>query len=221
MIKQARNFAALGAMACLLALPAQANVVFSAQFLELWPFEGGDLDVDLAGDEFSIDLQPLDAETYDVNIDGIVITYAPGIVNDLGDSGTFFSEGGSALPFRIGLDAANSLFLPFLGDGFGVGDNYFVNIDVDDDDAYVPGSAFFGSTLEVLYTDNNAGRAQGFAESTFGACGGDADPNGQFCSFADVQFQLTPGGGNGVVPAPMSVALLGIGLLGLGWRRRK
>ena len=219
MLKLVRNIAAVAAATstCMLALPAQASLVFSAQYIESWSIEDSpDPTVDVSGDTFGFALTTINGAMEDINIDGIAVTYNMGIVNDPVDSGTYFSEIGTTAPLVPGIGESD-LFFIFDTDAFGAGDFYQVTLDLDtaEGGANVPGSALFGSTLEIFYTDKNA-MSEGFAEVVFGACENGAPEQ---CAEA---FAIIEGAGPpGAVPAPMSLALFGLGLLGLGWRRSK
>ena len=203
MLKSIRNTLAASVAALAFALPVQANVFFNAQFTE----RGGAGDTDL--DQFFFNLSQTGSALYDVSLTALTVTFDTGIFVDLGIGPTVQPAGVDAVDNVVTAPGANFFGLAFTG--FDIGDALLFNIDLDDEDSVVRGTGgglgadFAGSTVEVFYVDAGVDR---FMEFSFGAC----DPAvPDTCSAAGGQLQI---------PAPMSIALLGLGLLGMAASRR-
>lgn len=227
MIKLLRNTAIAAAASLGLVLPAQAAIVFDAQFTETYFGLEDAESVDSVLDQFLFSLVQDGPGTYDVSIDAVFIYMNDPIVTDLDPS----------LPAPNGVGAGVDAFGEFVADGsgvfglgffgFGIGDGFAYNIDLDGIGPIVNGfssspgtigSIFAGSTIEVVYTDNGVPNEEPLF-FTFGAC--EAPGAGEDCSQAMGMIPATDLGG-GTVPVPMSIALMGLGLLGMsGLRRRR
>lgn len=221
MIQHVKKAAAVAAASLALALPAAAEVTFDAQFLETYYDNGGtDNTVDLSNDQFLFALSQTGPGLYDVSLDGVFITFKAPIVLDYDDfaPGVITSPGVSLIG-GSGQDGDGELGLVF--SGFGLGGGVAFNVDLDDTNAVVrgtqsvPSQTFFaGSTIEVFYTDNSVERDATF---TFGDCdpASPADCSGVTETLGVTDLRQP-------APIPSSVALIGLGLLGLaGVRRRR
>ncbi|MEE4330781.1 MAG: PEP-CTERM sorting domain-containing protein [Wenzhouxiangella sp.] len=226
MLKQLRNTAVAAAASLVFVLPAQAAIVFDAQFTETFFGLEDAESVDSVLDQFLFSLVQEGPGTYDVTIDAVFIYMNDPIVTDLDP----------ALPAPNGIGAGVDAYGEFVADGsgvfglgfigFGIGDGFAYNIDIDGIGPIVNGfssspgtvgSIFAGSTVEVVYTDNGVPNEEPLF-FTFGACetpGAEVD-----CAQATGMIPATDLGG-GTVPAPMTLALMGLGLLGLSGRRRR
>jgi hypothetical protein len=224
MIKLLRNTAIAAAASLGLVLPAQAAIVFDAQFTETYFGLETPETTDSVLDQFIFSLVQDGPGTYDVSIDAIFVYMNAPIVTDLDPSLPPTNGVGVGVDayFEAVADGSDVIGLGFVG--FGVGDGFAYNIDVDGVGPIVNGSAgstgsiFAGSMVEVVYTDNGVPNEERlFFE--FGACeapGAEVD-----CSQAMGTIPATDLGG-GTVPVPMSIALMGLGLLGMsGLRRRR
>mgnify|MGYP006295387201 FL=1 len=237
MLRTIRNTLAVAGASLAIAVPTQAAIVFDAQFVEtFFDFGDGDETTDSALDQFIFGLTQDGPGTFDVTIDAVFVTFGPSadpaepIVVDLDDPNI-------PDPTPIGLSVGVDLWgevSPAPGDdfdfglgffGFGIGDGFTYNIDIDDEDAVVNGteaatgsSTFAGSSIEVLYTDNGIPNEERLFFN-FGACLEPASPSD--CSLATGEIPATDLTPPGSVPAPMSVALMGLGLLGLAGARRR
>jgi len=229
-LKTIRKTAAIAAASFAIALPTQAAIIFDAQFVETAFGFGDGRKEDARLDQFIFSLTQDGPGSFDVTIDALFLTFGPSadlaepIVVDLDDPNI-----PAPAPNGIGVgiddyaelvvDGAGGFGLAFLG--FGIGDGFAYNIDLDDEDARVNGdngndrrSAFSGSTIEVVYTDNGVPNVDPLV-FTFGRC---ETGSRRDCSAVT---GTVPATNLGSVPAPMSLALMGVGLLGLASARRR
>ncbi|MEE4330780.1 MAG: PEP-CTERM sorting domain-containing protein, partial [Wenzhouxiangella sp.] len=213
-----------------IALPSQAAIIFDAQFVETAFGFGDGRREDARLDQFIFSLTQDGPGTFDVTIDALFLTFGPSarpgepIVVDLDDP-NIPDPTPNGIPvgvddyFELVADGAGGFALGFIG--FGIGDGFAYNIDIDDEDARVNGdnatarrSAFSGSTIEIVYTDNGVPNTEPLIFE-FGRC---ETGSRNDCSAAS---GFVPATNLATVPAPMSVALMGLGLLGLASARRR
>ena len=231
MLKTIRKAAVAATTMLAIAAPTQAAIIFDAQFVETaFDLDSGRF-TDSALDQFIFTLTQDGPGSFDVTVDAVIVEFGPSvrpespIVVDLDDADipdpTPTGIGVGVDDFVEGVvDGAGGFGLGFLG--FGVGDGFAYNIDIDDEDARVLGDAFSrtrsrfsGSTVEVVYTDNGVPNTEPLI-FTFGQC---ERPAARIDCSAATGF--VPATNLGSVPAPMSVALMGLGLLGLARVRRR
>ena len=176
-IRRPAAAAAYSSWALVLALRfAHAGVIFDAQFAELWFTAGqqADSDADTENDQFLFSLTQDDAQSYNVTLDGVLVTFDSGIFVDLSDS---FGEPWGidwTVPYWDLPIAQGSTTLGLGFSGFSIGNLFAFNIDLDDNNAVVRGTNgfgsnmdFAGSTVEVFYTDTGKPKDATF---TFGEC---------------------------------------------------
>jgi hypothetical protein len=230
MLKTIRKTVVMAAASLAIAVPTQAAIIFDAQFVETAFGFGDGRREDARFDQFIFSLTQDGPGTFDVTIDALFLTFGPSadpaspIVVDLSDP-DFDSSNPTGIPvgvddfFELVVDGDGGFGLAFLG--FGIGDGFAYNIDIDDEDARVNGdngndrrSAFSGSTIEVVYTDNGVPNIDPLIFE-FGRC---ETGSRRDCSAAS---GFVPATNLATVPAPMSVALMGLGLLGLASARRR
>ena len=228
MLKLLRNtaIAATASLACV--VPAHAAIVFDAQFTETYFGLGdGDPTTDTVLDQFLFSLTQDGPGTFDITIDAIFVTMPDPIVVDIDPALPATSGIGVGIadaPAELAVDGESVFGLGFSMGDFGIGDGYAYNIDVDGVGPVVngsfgsAGSIFSGGSVEVVYSEAGVAVDESLT-FTFGMCEGDASP--EDCSQATGRIPATDLGGGTPVPAPMSIALLGVGLLGLARVRRR
>ena len=155
MFKLLRNTAIAATASLAFVIPAHAAIVFDAQFTETYFGLGdGDPTTDTVLDQFIFALTQDGPGTFDVTLDGVAVYLASPLVTDTSDSVPAPNGVG------VGTSAIGDLVSPsefFIGfSGFGIGDGYAYNIDIDGEGPIVngfagdTGSVFAGSQVKVF-----------------------------------------------------------------------